>query len=156
MTARRPRLRRVLPLALILGTVIIASCGGRPAVSVSVGGKELPTVLASTTERTACSATHGDAALQNIPITSVPAANPLSLMFQAGDGTTEIRGAIYDVDAPPGGPLEEFTLLGRAGSYEPRKTLQGHTYQILVNVVWSVLLTGGEETHLARIRLEVP
>jgi hypothetical protein len=78
------------------------------------------------------------------------------MKFEAGGGTTEIRGAIYDVDAGPGGPLEELELRGRSGTYEPRQLVRGRTYEVLVNVVWSFVLSGGEETRLFRLRVEGP
>ncbi len=44
---------RQVPLAAILVAIVLASCGGHPGLTVSVDGKVVPMVLASTTERTA-------------------------------------------------------------------------------------------------------
>lgn len=113
-------------------------------------------VLASTSERTACSTSIGDAFPQNVPLTTVRAAKMPALRFEAGQSATGIRGWIYDVDSPTpsGGPIEEFTLPGRTGSYEPRSIVAARTYSVTVNVRWSLLVTRGEETHLFRVRVE--
>jgi hypothetical protein len=146
--------RPPFPLAAILLAILLASCGGRPGVTVSIAGETVPSVLASTTQGTACSTSHGDAFAQNVPLTTVHAATPLTLHFEAGQGTTEIRGALYDLDAPPGNPIEEFTLPGRIGVYQLRSVVPARTYRILVNARWSFVLTQGEETHLFEIRME--
>jgi hypothetical protein len=111
-------------------------------------------VLASTTEGTACSTSHGDAFPQNVPLTTVRGPTEPVLRFEAGEGATEIRGAIYDVAAPPGGPIEEFTLPGRSAEYQPRAIRPARTYRVLVNVVWSFVITHGEVTHLFEMRVE--
>jgi hypothetical protein len=125
-------------------------------VIVSIGGETVPMVLASTSEGTACSTSIGDAFPQNVPLTTVHAATPVTLRFDAGQGATEIRGWIYDLDAPSpsGGPNEEFTVPGRSGTYEARSTVAARSYSITVNVRWSFVVTQGEETHLFRLRIE--
>ena len=114
--------------------------------------------IASVTERTACSSSHGDAFPQDPPLTTVRATLPVTLMLEAGQGATSIRGWIYDVDAPTpsGGPLEEFTVSGRSGAHTSRSIIPARTYQVLVNVPWSFFVTGGEETHIFRLRVEPP
>jgi hypothetical protein len=124
-------------------------------VTVSVAGQVVPTVLGSTSEGTACSTSIGDAFPQNLPLTTVHA-TPVTLQFEAGQDATTIRGAIYDVDAPTasGGPIEEFALPGRSAAFQPRSIVASRTYSITVNVVWSFLVTQGEETHIFRLRVE--
>lgn len=145
-------------LAAILLAIVLASCGGRPGVTVSVAGATVPMVFAGVTERTACSSSHGDAFPQDPPLTTVRAPLPVTLKFEAGQGATSIRGVIYDVDAPTpsGGPQEEFTVTGRTGAHTARSIVPGRTYQVLVNVPWSFFVTGGEETHVFRLRVEPP
>ena len=84
-------------------------------------------VLGSTTEGTACSTSHGDAFPQNVPLTIVHGSASPTIRFEAGQGATEIRGWIYDVEAPSpsGGPTEEFTLQGTSGTYQPRSIVAG-------------------------------
>jgi len=127
-------------------------------VTVSVAGVTAPMVLSSRTERTSCSTSHGDAFPQNLPLTTVRAPTPVMLKFEAGQGASEIRGVIYHVDTPTpsGGPLEEFTIRGRTGTHTALSIVLGRTYQVLVNVRWSFFVTGGEETHLFRLRVESP
>ena len=145
-------------LAAIIFAIVLASCGGRPGVTVSVAGVIVPMVFAGVTERTACSSSHGDAFPQDPPLTTVRAPLPVTLDFEAGQGATSIRGVIYDVGAPTpsGGPQEEFTVTGRSGAHTARSIVPGRTYQVLVNVTWSFFVTGGEETHLFRLRVEPP
>jgi hypothetical protein len=149
-------MRSRLPLGVILVAVLLASCGGRPGVTVTIAGETVPMVLGSTTEGTACSTSHGDAFPQNLPLTTVHQAAPVTLQFEAGQGATEIRGWIYDLEAPSpsGGPNEEFRVSGRTGTFQPRSIVAARTYSITVNVRWSFLVTQGEETHLFRLRLE--
>jgi hypothetical protein len=125
-------------------------------VIVSIGGETVPMVLASTSEGTACSTSIGDAFPQNVPLTTVHAATPMTLRFDAGQGATEIRGWIYDLDAPSpsGGPNEEFTVPGRSGTYDARSIVAARSYSITMNVRWSFVVTQGEETHLFRLRIE--
>ena len=141
---------------MILVAILLASCGGRPGVTVTIAGDTVPMALGSTSEGTACSTTIGDAFPRDLPLTTVRSAPPLALQFEAGQGASEIRGAIYDVDAPAasGGPNEEFTVAGRSGSYEALSVIAGRTYRFLVNVRWSFVVTHGEETHLFEVRLE--
>jgi hypothetical protein len=146
----RPR----VPLAAIFLLILVASCGGRPDVRVRVAGDTIPTVLASTSDGTACSTSIGDAFPQNVPLTIVRAPMPVKLEFEAGQGATEIRGAIYDRDAPPGNPTEEFTLQGDSGSYELRTPVVARTYRVLVNVRWSIVVAHGEVTHLFDLRVQ--
>ena|SRR2546430_11187472 len=149
-------MRSRLPLGVILGAILLASCGGRPGVTVTIAGETVPMALASTSEGTACSTTIGDAFPRDLPLTTVRAAAPVTIHFEAGQGANEIRGWIYDVDAPSasGGPNEEFTVAGRSASYEARSVIAGRTYRVLVNVRWSFVVTHGEETHLFEVRLE--
>jgi hypothetical protein len=137
--------RSRFPLAAIVLAILLASCGGRPAVTVTLAGQPMPMVLASTTEGTPCSTSHGDAFPQNIPLTTVRSSMPVTIHVEADQGT-EIRGWIYDVDAPSpsGGPTLEFTLPGRSGSYEVRSIVAARTYQVLLNVRWSLVVTQGE------------
>jgi hypothetical protein len=148
--------RSRLPLAAIFLAVILASCGGRPGVNVTLAGVSVPMVLASASEGTACSSSIGDAFPQNTPLTTVRGSTRPIIHVEADQGATEIRGFIYDVDAPSpsGGPNEEFTLPGRSGSYEMSSILPAHTYQVLVNVRWSFVVTQGEVTHLFKFRVE--
>jgi hypothetical protein len=149
-------LRSRLPFAVILVANLLASCAGRPGLSVSIGGEPVPMVLGSVTEGTACSTSHGDAFPQLAPLTTVHLPTPLVMHFAAGQGATAIRGWIYDLEAPSlsGGPIEEFALPGGSGAYEARSILPRRTYNVTVNVRWSFLITQGEETHLFRLRTE--
>jgi hypothetical protein len=151
-------LRSRLGLAGIIAAVLLASCGSRPGVTVSIAGEPVTMLLSSATERTACSSQHGDAFPRELPLTVVRTAAPVTLRLEAGQGVTHMRGWIYDVDAPTpsGGPIEEFTLSGRSGTYQTRSIAAARTYSVLVNVVWSFLVTGGEETHAFRMRVEPP
>ncbi len=152
------RVRPRLPLALILFTILLASCSGTPGVMVRVAGETIAMALASTTVRTGCSAAHGDAFPRDVPLTIVRTTTPALLHIEAGQGATEIRGWIYDVDAPTasGGPLEEFTLSGRSGDHAAKSIVTARTYSVVVNVAWSSLVTGGEVTHVFRLRVETP
>lgn len=147
-----------LKLTAILVAILLASCGGQPGVTVSVAGVTMPMILSSRTESTSCSTSHGDAFPQTVPVTTVRVPTPVMLKFEAGQGASDIRGWIYDVDAPTpsGGPLEQFTIAGRAGAHTARSIVQARTYEILVNVRWSFFVTGGEETHVFRLRVEPP
>jgi len=149
-------MRSRLSFSVILFAILLASCGARPGVAVSIAGQVVPTVLGSTSEGTACSTYIGDAFPRNLPLTTVRAPTPMTLHFEAGQGATEIRGWIYDDDAPTpsGRPIEEFQLPGRSGTFEPRSIVASRTYSVTVNVVWSFLVTHGEETQLFRVRLE--
>lgn len=150
--------RSHVPLAVICTAILLASCGGRPGVTVSIAGEPVAMILSSATERTACSAQHGDAFPRELPLTVVRTTAPVTLQLEAGQGVTQVRGWIYDADAPTptGGPIEEFTLAGRSGTYQARSIAPARTYSVLVNVVWSYLVTGGEETHAFRVRIEPP
>jgi len=124
-------------------------------VTVSIAGTTVPTVLASTTEGTACSTSHGDAFPQELPLTTLHAPTYVMLQFEAGQGATQIRGWIYEGEGPSlSGPIEEFALPGRSGTYQPRSIFISRTYSVTVNVVWSFFVTQGEETHLFRLRVE--
>jgi len=140
----------------IIFAILLASCGGTPSVIVQVAGQTVPMALASTTVRTGCSAEHGDAFPRDVPLTMVRSATPAVLHIEAGQGATGIRGWIYDVDAPTasGGPLEEFALSGRSGDHAARSIVTARTYSVVVNVTWSSLVTGGEVTHVFRLRLD--
>jgi hypothetical protein len=103
-------MRSRLWFSVILFAILLTSCGARPGVTVSMAGQVVPTVLASTSEGTACSTYIGDAFPRNLPLTTVRTPTPMTLHFEAGQGATEIRGWIYDDDAPTpsGRPIEEF------------------------------------------------
>jgi hypothetical protein len=124
-------------------------------VAVTIAGVAVPMVLGSTTDRTGCSSEHGDAFPHSVPVTSINGLTPVTLNVEAGQGATETRGWIYDLDAPSpsGGPNEEFTLPGRSGTYAPRSIIAARTYQVVLNVRWSFLVTEGEVTHLFRLRI---
>jgi hypothetical protein len=147
--------RSRIPLSAVLFGILIASCGGRPEVSVSIARQTVPIVLASASEGTACSTSIGDAFPENVPVTTVRAM-PVTVHVEAGQGATEIRGWIYDLAAPSpgGGPNEEFTLPGRSGDYQMRSIVPNRTYRVLLNVAWSFLATHGEVTHIFEMRLE--
>ncbi len=147
--------RSALPLAAILVAVVVASCGARPGVTVTIDGQPVPMVPSSTTERVACRTAHGDGPPDR-PLTTVRLQPPVIIRFAAGPGATRLRGWIYDTEAPRGGPIEEFTLPGRGGSYEPREVISGRTYDFLVNAEWSFVVASGEETHAFRLRIEPP
>lgn len=149
----RVRATRILPLAGVLIAVLVASCGASPGLTVAVSGQAVPTTLTSRTDRTLCSASTGDAAVGDVPVTEV-APRP-TLTLQGGGGTTGFQGAIYDVQegAPIGVPIEEFTLSGATATYQLEHALAGKTYQVLVNVQWSFLVTSGSETHVFRLRI---
>jgi hypothetical protein len=66
-------------LAAIIVAVLLASCGGRPGVTVSVAGAAVPMILSSVTQRTACSSSHGDAFPRDPPLTTVRAPLPVTL-----------------------------------------------------------------------------
>jgi hypothetical protein len=151
-------MRSRLPLAGILLAILLASCGGTPSVVVRVAGETVAMTLSSTTVRTGCSAEHGDAFPRDVPLTIVRTPTPAMLHVEAGQGATGIRGWIYDVDAPTtsGGPLEEFSLPGRSGDHESKSIVTSRTYSVVVNVAWSSLVTGGEVTHLFRLRVVPP
>jgi hypothetical protein len=148
-------MRSRLPLAAIIFAILLAACGGTPGVVVKVAGQTIPMALGSTTVRTGCSSEHGDAFPRDVPLTIVRSLTPV-LHIEAGQGATGIRGWIYDVDAPTttGGPLEEFTLSGRSGDHQARSMVAARTYSVVVNVTWSAVITGGEVTHVFRLRLE--
>jgi hypothetical protein len=148
--------RSRIPLGAILVAILIAACGGRPDVSVSIAGEPVPMVLASVSEGTACSTSIGDAFPQNVPLTTIRVATPVTVHFEAGQGTSEIRGWIYDIAAPSatGGPNEEFTLPGRSGDYVLRSIMPNRTYRVLVNVRWSFFVTQGEVSHIFEMRVQ--
>ena len=125
-------------------------------MAVSIAGEPVPMVLASASEGTACSTSIGDAFPQNVPLTTVRAAPPIALHFEAGQGATEIRGWIYDIAAPTatGGPNEEFTVRGRSGEYVLWSVVPDRTYRIVTNVRWSLLVTQGEVSHIFEIRVQ--
>ena len=154
--AMKSWVRSRLSLAAIILAVLVASCGGQPGVKVSVAGAVVPMVLSSRSEGTPCSGSVGDAFPQEQPLTTVRGQVPVTFQFEAGDGATGIRGWIYDVDRgpPSGGPLEEFALPGRRGSYQTRSILPARTYMVMVNVAWSLVVAHGEETNVFRLRVE--
>jgi len=145
-----------MPLALILFVIVLASCGSAPNVTVTIAG--VPMVLASTSVRTGCSGEVGDAFPRDVPLTTVRAPTPAVIHVEAGEGATGTRGWIYDVEAPTasGGPIEEFTLAGRTGDHAAKSIVRERTYRVVVNVMWSSLVTSGEVTHVFRLRVEPP
>lgn len=147
---------RALPLVLVLLAAPDASCGAAPSVRISIGTETVPMALSSSTKTLLNRTEHGDAFPQRIPLTTIRTSTPVSLRFEAGQGATEIRGVIYDLEAPwpSGGPIDEFAIPGRVGTHEARTVAFGRSYEILVNVKWSVLVTHGEETHVFRLRIE--
>ncbi len=151
---------RRLPLATIIAAILFVSCGARPGVTVTIDPQRVPTVLSSMTQNTCNSTSHGDAFTrpEDIPLTVVQLRPPPIMRFSAGTSATAIRGVIYDLDGSisPGGLIEQFTIAGARGTYEPQNMVPGHTYQVLVNVRWSLLVTSGEENHLFRLRIEPP
>jgi hypothetical protein len=144
--------------AAMLLAVLLTSCGSRPSVTVSIAGVTVPMTLSSTTDSLPWVSAHGDADTRNVPVTTLRAPTPLVLQIDAGQGASEIRGWIYDVDAPSssGGPIEEFTLPGGSGAHQSRSMIPGRTYSVLVNVRWSFLIQRGEVTHVFRVRAERP
>src|SRR5437773_10358496 len=92
-------MRSRLPLGVLLVAVLLASCDGRPGVAVSIGGERVPMVLASTTEGTACSTSHGDAFPQLAPLPTVRAATPVALHFEADPGATQTPGRSHALAA---------------------------------------------------------
>lgn len=98
----------------------------------------------------------GDAAVGEIPLTTVRTPLPVTLKFDATEGASAIRGWLYDTPMPSGGPIEEFVVQGRTGTYAPRTFVAGRTYKVVVNVMWSGLLVRGEVTHAFRLKVEGP
>jgi len=147
-----------MALAVIVLAIVLASCGGAPNVTVTIAGVTVPMVLASTSVRTGCSGEVGDAFPRDVPLTTVRALTPAVIHVEAGQGATGTRGWIYDVDAPTasGGPLEEFALSGRTGDHTSKSIVTARTYTVVVNVMWSALVTEGEVTHIFRLRVEPP
>jgi hypothetical protein len=113
-------------------------------------------VLASASEGTTCSTSHGDAFPENVPLTTIRATTPVALHFAAGQGATEMRGWIYDIAAPTatGEPNEEFTVPGRGGEYVLRSIVPNRTYRVVTNVRWSFLVTQGEVSHIFELRVQ--
>jgi hypothetical protein len=127
-------------------------------VTVTIAGVTVPMVLASTSVRTGCSGEVGDAFPRDVPLTTVRTPTPAVIHVAAGQGATGTHGWIYDVDAPTasGGPLEEFALSGRSGDHTSKSIVTARTYTVVVNVMWSALVTEGEVTHIFRLRVEPP
>jgi hypothetical protein len=76
----------------IVATILVASCGGRPGMSVAIDDVFVPAVLASTTDRAGCSATVSDYVIGNIPEETV-SGKPV-LTFSGGAETSAFRGWI--------------------------------------------------------------
>lgn len=160
--------RSHLPIAGILA-ILLAACAARPDVAVTVpshqrvdaivtvAGQRVDTVLSSTSERSAFSGSVRDYA-HKPPVTVVRAAAPVSIHVATGQGTTGVRGWIYDVVAPTpeGGPIENFTLPGGGGAHESRSIAPGRTYLVAINLAWSALATSGEATYVFQVRVEPP
>ena len=150
---------RIALIASLLLASLLAACGSQPGVTISVGAQSIPTVLSSTSRITAWGhGETGDAFPRDIPLTAIRGSLPVTLKVEAGQGSSLVRGWLYDKEAPTptGGPAEEFTLQGRTGTYALRTIVVGRTYEVIVNVVWSGLLVRGEETHAFRLRIEAP
>jgi hypothetical protein len=143
------------PLAAILLAILLASCGGRPSVTVRVAGEIVPTQVVSTMEGTPCSGRVGDGPF--LPgETSVRASAPFAIQVDT-DSDAHVLGWIYDIDAPTpsGGPLEEFTFAG-AGTHQSRSMVAARRYQVIVNVARSVLGFRSEVTHAFRVHVQPP
>jgi len=150
---------RSVPLASLLLATLLGACGSQPGVRVTVADQNIPTVLASASRITAWGyGEHGDAFPTELPLSTVRASTPVTLTIEAGQGASEIRGWLYDKDAPSatGGPTEEFDLHGRSGTYTSRTIVAGRTYEVVVNVKWTGLLVQGEETHAFRLTVAAP
>lgn len=151
-------LRSRAPLIAILLTIVAASCTSRPGIDVSVSGVAAATTLVSQTERSLCSATHGDAFPQTIPLTTVRTTAPVSTRFRSATFVSEIRGWVYeDRDGRPAGePIEEFSIRGSEGEFVSKSIRPGATYNFLVNAAWGFAVSGGEETRAFRVRVDAP
>lgn len=147
-----------LGLAAIIAAALAVSCTAQPGLSVTVGSTSVTLVRSSTSTTVGCRGEHGDAFPQQIPLTTVRSSLPVTVQFEAGSPATEIRGVVYDEDTPlpGGGPIEEFALLDRAGSYGLQAIQHGRTYRVSVNVRWSLVVSHGEESHLFRLRVDPP
>lgn len=148
---------RIVLVAAPLIATLLGACGSQPDLTVSVGSQRLPIVLASASKITGWwSGETGDAFPMDMPLSTLRAAAPVTLQFDAGQGASDINVWLYDKDTPSsgGGPTEEFVVHGRTGTYAPRTISVGHTYEILVNVKWSGLLVHGEVTYVFRLKLE--
>lgn len=149
------------PLAAILFAILIASCGGRPSVTVRVAGEIVPTQTGSSQEGTPCSMTVRDAPF-GPPVTIVRGPTPLAIRVDVDPGY-EISGWIYEMDAsspvprmlPASGPLEEFTLVS-GEAYRSRSIVAGRTYAVMVNVERSALGFRSEVSYLFGVRVEPP
>jgi hypothetical protein len=149
------------PLAGILLAIIVASCGGRPSVTVRVAGEIVPTQIGSSLDGTPCSTTVRDAPFLP-PVTIVREPTPLEIRVDADPGY-EISGWIYEMDAsapvprllPASGPLEEFTLVS-GEAYRSRSIVAARTYAVMVNVERSALGFRSEVSHLFGVRVEQP
>jgi hypothetical protein len=144
------------PLTAIVLAILVASCGGRPSVTVSVAGETVPTLVTSTTEGTPCSTMHGDGPYPSRAPTIVRGPTPVAIRVDAEPGV-RIQVWIYDIEAPTasGGPLEEFTLTG-GGTYQSRSIVAARTYDVVVNVARSVLGFSSGVTHAFRVRVQSP
>lgn len=152
------RLHRAALATLLFG-ILVASCGGDPGLTVTIANQSVPTEFSSRSTRTACSGVHGDGPAPSFVPTTVRASIPLSIRLEAGPGTTEIRGWIYELDASGqvrGNPIEQFSLPSRSGSVESRTMVAGHSYQVTVNATWSALISQGAETRTFRLAVAAP
>ena len=150
------------PFAAILLTILAASCGGRPSVTVMVAGEIVPTEVVSTAEGTPCSTSHGDGPAPRRDPTIVREPTPLAIRVDAEPGF-QIRGRIYEIDTstpelrllPASGPLEEFTLTSGV-TYQTRSVVVSRSYEVSVDVSRSVLGFRSEVTHAFRVRVQPP
>ena len=150
------------PLAAILLAILVASCGGRPSVTVMVAGEIVPTQVVSTTEGTPCSTSHGDGPAPPRDPMIVREPTPLAIRVDAESGY-QIRGRIYEIDTstpalrllPASGPLEEFTLTSGV-TYQSRSIVASRSYQVSVDVSRSVLGFRSEVGHAFRVRVQPP
>ncbi|HKY51703.1 MAG TPA: hypothetical protein VJP45_10645 [Candidatus Limnocylindria bacterium] len=112
--------------------------------------------LASTLEGTPCSTTIGDGPAGPQDPKIVRATPPVAIRVDTDPGA-DVRGWIYDIDAPTPsrGPLEEFTLLG-SGEYRSRSIVAARTYEVMVHVERSLLGFRNRVTHVFRMRVQPP
>ena len=150
------------PLAAILLAILVASCGGRPSLTVMVAGEIVPTQVVSTTEGTPCSTSHGDGPAPPRDPMIVREPTPLAIRVDTEPGY-QIRGQIYEIDTstpalrllPASGPLEEFTLTSGV-TYQSRSIVASRSYQVSVDVSRSVLGFRSEVGHAFRVRVQPP
>jgi hypothetical protein len=149
------RLGRWLPLASILVAVVLASCDGRPAVTLRISGvnESVPGLSGSYCQSGGCSGTCADGPAPVPPLVQLHVIAPVTLEVQADDGVTEIRGDIWEGDTVLGRPVEAFTVAGKSARYVSRAMASGHRYYISIHVRWSRPLNTGGQGHAFRVEL---